>query len=72
MAQFRRLPLRVVVPAVIGLVAVVAAFAVETAMGSGNGHRYLPVHIVQLAGMVLIFLSAVLAWTIRRDNRRSR
>jgi hypothetical protein len=71
MAPFRRLPLQVVVPAVIGLVAVVTAFAIETAMGSGNGHRYLPVHIVQLAGMVLIFLSAVLAGKTRGDNRRS-
>jgi hypothetical protein len=72
MVPFRRLPLRVVVPAVIGLAAVIAAFAVETAMGSGNGHRYLPVHIVQLAGMVLIFVAAVLAWKTQGDNRRSR
>ena len=49
----------------------VAAFAIETAMGNGNGHRYLPVHIVQLAGMVMIFLSAVLAWTTRRGRARS-
>ena len=72
MLSFRQQPLQVVVPAVIGLVAVVTAFAIETAMGNGNGHRYLLVHVVQLAGMVLILLSAVLARTTRGRNKQSR
>ena len=61
MSRWRRVPIRVLVPAVAGLALVTVAFVVETAMGNGTGHRFLVVHIVQLVGSILILLAAVLA-----------
>jgi hypothetical protein len=60
MSVWRRVPTRALVLGVTGLVLIIFAFVVETAMGSGNGHRYLPVHIVQVLGSVLILLAAAL------------
>jgi len=58
----RRWPLLVLLTpatAVAGVVLVVIAFAVKTTMGSGSGHRYVPLDILQLAGSALILLSAL-------------
>jgi len=53
----------------VGLLAVVVAFVIETAMGSGNGHRYLAVHVVQAAGAVLVLVGTILA---ARERSRGR
>lgn len=58
--------------AIVGLLAVAVAFVVETAMGSGNGHRYLAVHVVQALGAVLIFVAAILAMRERSRGRSRR
>ena len=42
------------------------AFAAETAIDSGNGHRFLVSHVVQLVGSVLIMLRH----RVRRGRRR--
>jgi hypothetical protein len=68
----RRVIIRVLVPGVVGLVLVSIAFAVKTVMGSGSGHRYVPIDIVQLVGSALILLSATLAVIAVEKNRRSR
>jgi hypothetical protein len=53
----------------VGLLAIVVAFVIETAMGSGNGHRYLAVHVVQAAGAVLILVGTILAVRERSRGR---
>lgn len=57
--------------AIVGLLSVVVAFVVETAMGSGNCHRYLAVHVVQAIGAVLILVAVILA-AHERSRERSR
>lgn len=59
-------------PGIVGLILVTIAFAVETAMVSGNGHRYVPIHVVLLVGSALIVLSAVLGLIDLKNNRKSR
>jgi hypothetical protein len=45
---------------IVGLLTMVVAFVVETAMGSGHGHRYLVIHSVQLVGAFLIVVFCIL------------
>ncbi len=67
----RRVIVRVIAPGIVGLVLVTIAFAVKTAMGSGSGPRYVPIDIVQLVGVALIFLSALLGVIAVEKMRRS-
>ena len=57
----RFLSLRVLAVGIAGLLIMLIAFIVETAMGSGNGHRYLVIHAVQLVGAFLVVVFCVLA-----------
>ncbi len=57
---------------IVGLLVVVVAFVVETAMGSGNGDRYLAVHVVQAIGAALILVAAILAMYERSRGRSRR
>lgn len=71
MPNRRRLTWLILTLAIVGVLALVVAFVVETAMGSGNGHRYLAVHIVQAIGAVLILVAIILA-ARERSRGRSR
>ena len=70
MTRWRRPPLWVLVPGIVGFILTIIAFVVETEMGSGSGRRYLPIHIVQLVGSALILLTAVLSLTDLKKNRK--
>lgn len=70
-SRYRPSP-RVLAPAIVGFILVAIAFAVETAMGNGGGHRYVPIHVVGLVGSGLILLSAVLGLIDRENQRKSR
>jgi hypothetical protein len=72
MTPRRRPPFRVLAPGIAGFVLVTIAVVVETAMGSGNGHRYVPIDVVQGVGSALTVLSAVLALIEVGKNRGSR
>jgi hypothetical protein len=61
----------VIMTGVIGLVMEAVAFGIETAMGSGNGPGYEPIHLVQLMGSVLVFLAIVLGLIGLAKGRKS-
>jgi hypothetical protein len=67
----RRPSALVIVTGIIGLAMEAIAFGVETAMGSGNGPRYEPIHLVQLTGAVFVFLAIVLGLIGLARGRKS-